>query len=320
MSGAPSLPSCLRAVFVVGCPRSGSTMLGAMLGGHSDVVCIPEAQFLVKLMPEAGRDAPVDPAGLIDRISHHWRFRVWEFDLGQSRPTLGEIAPTFRATVEWLVGRYGESIGRQAAQIWVDQGPGNVLHIWKLLEHFPDAKFIHLIRDGRAVAASIMPLDWGPNEIYSATRFWKHLLAYGYVAGAALGPERMLHVRYEDLVTDTERTMRRVATFVGIEFAPSMLSTTGLKLPSFTRYMHQLIGAPPQSEGANKWRRTLSRRQIEIFESEAGDLLPLLGYEQVFGKTQRLSALEKGACILRNEIKKTVNAVRFWLRTRPYRL
>jgi hypothetical protein len=256
-------------------------------------VCTPDAQFLIKLMRETGRDAPVDPTALLDDISHHWRFRIWEFELGHEQPTPGEIAPTFRATLEWLIRRYGESVGRQAARIWIDRQPGNVLHVWKLLEHFPDAKFIHLVRDGRAVAASIMPLDWGPNEIYSAARFWKHLLAYGYIAGSALGPERVLHVRYEDLATDTERTMRRLAAFVGIEFVSEVLSTTGLKLPSFTRYMHQLIGAQPQLDRVNKWRQTLTRtlgRTNRLLPSRArrggsvaADLLPAVSYLGNFG-------------------------------------
>src|SRR5262249_378723 len=149
-------------------------------------------------------------------------------------------------------------------------------------QHFPDAKFIHIVRDGRAVAASMLPLDWGPNEIFTAARSWQRQLSYGFIAAAALGPERLLNIRYEDLVEMPEQTMRRIASFLDIEFVPGMLSSTGLKLPKFTRYQHQLIGAPPQLERVESWRRTLSRREIEIFESVVGDLLPLLGYQPVF--------------------------------------
>ena len=208
----------LQPVFIVGCGRSGSTMLGAMVGAHPKIVCIPEAQFIVDLMPRGGSDIEIDPVDVIDRIVKHWRFRVWEFDLGSRRPVRGDIEPTYRAAIEWLVRQYAESVDRPDACIWVDQAPTHVFHIWKMLRHFAGAKFIHIVRDGRAVAASIMPLDWGPNEIYSAARNWQERVGYGYVAAAALGPERVLHVRYEDLLEGTEPAMRRVADFLGVEF------------------------------------------------------------------------------------------------------
>jgi hypothetical protein len=308
-----------QPVFIVGCGRSGSTMLGAMIGAHPKVVCIPEAQFIVDLMPEGDADNEVDPVDVIEGVVKHWRFRVWEFDLEGRRPARDDVAPTYRAAIEWLVRQYAESVQRADARIWVDQAPGHELHICKVLQHFADAKFVHIVRDGRAVAASVMPLDWGPNEIYSAARKWKERVGYGYVAGAALGPERVLHVRYEDVVERTEETMRRVAEFLGVEFMPEMLRTTGLRLPSFTRHQHRLIGLPPVSDRIEGW---LSQREIEIFESVVGDLLPLLGYKPVFGLRARpLSFLERRRHIVLNEARKVVNAlrVRYWQRRRRYR-
>jgi Sulfotransferase family len=251
---------------------------------------------------------------------NHWRFRVWEFDVGRRRPARDDTEPTYRAAIEWLVRQYAESVGRSDALIWVEQAPVHANHIWKVLQHFADAKFIHIVRDGRAVAASIIPLDWGPNEIYSAARTWQARVGYGYVAAAALGLDRVLHVRYEDVVERTEPAMRRVARFLGVEFVPEMLSTTGLRLPRFTRYQHGLIGGPPRSDRTDSWRKSLSRREIEIFESVVGDLLPLLGYRPVFGLRARpLGFLERRRHMLVNEIKKAVNVPRFWLRTRRYR-
>lgn len=317
---APTGPAApLHPVFVVGCQRSGSTMLGAMLGAHPEIVCIPEAQFTVELMP-SDPGAAIDPADVIDRVVRHWRFRIWEFDLGQRRPARNAIKPSYRAAIEWLVREYAASVGRPRARFWVDQDPGNVRSIWKLSQHFGDAKFIHIVRDGRGVAASMIPLDWGPNEIYTAAHWWQRHLSYAFVAAAALEPGRLLHVRYEDVVQRTEPTMRTIAAFLGIEFAPNMLNTTGLRLPKFTRYQHQLIGAPPQAGRVESWRRTLSHREIEIFEAVVGDLLPLLGYQPVFGSRARLpSSWERHRRILLNQTRKAQNAIQMWLRTRPYR-
>src|SRR5262245_20958054 len=142
-STAASSPGAatFQPVFIVGCVRSGSTMLGAMVGAHPEVVCIPEAQFIVDLMPRGDDpNGDIDPVEVIDSVVKHWRFLVWEFDLGQRRPPCGAIRLTYRGTIEWLVRQYARSVDRSGARIWVDQAPGHAMHIWKLLRHFADAK------------------------------------------------------------------------------------------------------------------------------------------------------------------------------------
>ena len=307
----------IRPIFVVGCQRSGSTLLGSMLGAHPEIICLPEGQFIADLMPCV--DRAVVPSQIIDHIEKHWRFRVWEFDLGSDRPAPGDVDATYRGAVEWLVRRYADANGRPSAKIWVDQQPGHVRFLWRLLQHIPDAKVIHIIRDGRAVAASIMPLDWGPNEIHSAARIWKTSIGLGYAAGAFLGPDQLLHIHYEDLVQYPETTMRRIAEFVGVEFQPCLLKSTGLRLPRFTENQHRLIGAPLDRDRIYAWQRKLTHRQIEIFESVSSGLLEQLGYEPLAGcNPRRLGRLEKLFLIGRDQIKKGIHHVRFWLRQRPY--
>ena len=66
----------MHPVFVVGCSRSGSTLLGAMLGAHPEIVCVPEGQFIVDLMPKLGSDDSVNPSEIIDQVTRHWRFQI----------------------------------------------------------------------------------------------------------------------------------------------------------------------------------------------------------------------------------------------------
>ena len=268
-----------RPIFVVGCQRSGSTLLGSMLGAHPEIVCVPEGQFIVDLMPTANPQAKVEPSQIIGLIDAHWRFRVWEFDLGSDRPVAGEVEPTYRGAIEWLVRRYANANNRPGAKVWVDHQPGHVRFLWRLLQHFPDAKVIHIIRDGRAVAASIMPLDWGPNVILSAAMFWKLNVGLGFAASAILGPDQLMHVHYEDLVQDAEVTMRRIAKFADVAFDPAMVTTSGFRVPRFTKHQHHLIGTPPALDRINAWQQKLSRRQIRIFERKTCDLLRQLGYQ-----------------------------------------
>ena len=99
----------MRPVFVVGCQRSGSTMLGAMLGGHGRCVCVPESSFLMAAMPHPNGPDSQDPAPIIAAIKSHWSFRAWNLDLESMLPELGEAQPNFRDVVEWLVAHYTTS-------------------------------------------------------------------------------------------------------------------------------------------------------------------------------------------------------------------
>ncbi|WP_207477675.1 sulfotransferase family protein [Arenibaculum pallidiluteum] len=309
-----------RPVFVVGCQRSGSTLLGAMLGSHPDVVCIPEAQFLAELMPPSPRNQEIAPRPLIDAVERHWRFRAWEWALDGRRPGPGDCPATYRGAMEWLVRQYDRDTKGGHSSVWVEQQPGHVRHLQRLFQHFPDARAIHIIRDGRAVAASLMPLDWGPNEILPAANFWEQRVARGFAAGAFLGSERLIHVHYEDLVREPEQTMRRIAGFVGIPFDDAMTESGGLRVPRFTRSQHRLVGALPDPARIDAWKRRLTSREIEIFEAVSGDLLGYLGYEPMLGNPRPPSYLEKLGQLARDQARKGLNWARFHRRTRPYRV
>ena len=268
----------MRPVFIVGCPRSGSTMLGAMLGGHPDVICLPEAQFIVDLMPASDAPANVDASSLLDRIERHWRFALWSFTFRGSASVPDRALLPYSTVIEWVIQEYAAAHSRAAPKLWIDQSLF-VQHTWKLLQYFPDARFIHLVRDGRAIAASVIPLTWGPNSVFSAARLWKDCLAHGFAADAILGDSRFIRVHYEKIVAEPEATMRRISSFLGIDFCPAMLSTNGFDLPEYTRRQHALIGSPPDPKRIGAWRDRLTKRDIEIFEALTGDLLCLLGYQ-----------------------------------------
>lgn len=307
-----------RPVFVVGCQRSGSTLLGAMLGSHPDMICVPEAQFLTELMHHGSPDQPVTPADLIDKVERHWRFRVWEYDLRGRRPGPDDCTATFRGTMEWLVRQYDRDHGSGRSRIWVEQQPGHVRELHRLFRHFPDARAINVIRDGRAVAASIMPLDWGPNEIMPAAYFWEQRVARGFTAAAFLRPDQLMHIRYEDIVRNPEEAMRRCAAFIGVDYQPSMLTTVGLRLPRFTRGQHGLIGSLPNPKRIDAWKEKLTPRQTEIFEAINGDLLSYLGYTLETVHPRPVSFLTKVQLVAMDQLKRQLNAFRFRRRQRPY--
>jgi hypothetical protein len=194
----------------------------------------------------------------------------------------------------------------------VDHTPVNLRYAVTLSQLFPGAKFMHIVRDGRAVASSILPLDWGPNTIDGVADWWTTSLAYGLASESWGGSARMLRVRYEDLVLNCESEVRRICRFLGLDFDANMLKADGFKVPGYTSNQHALIGSAPQPGRVNAWERSLTARQIEIFESIAGELLRYLGYDLKHGSNARKASRSEKWLFAIQELytKKVVNKIR----------
>ncbi len=279
----------IRPVFIGGCDRSGTTLFGAMLGSHSECLCVPESPFMIEVW--GGSD--IDPARInsqliLNKMDKHPFFKVWGVDLDLQNSSSSDYSvESYPELIKRLVYEYGHMNGKSSPQIWIDHTPSNVKHAATLFSLFPDAKMIHLVRDGRAVAASIMPLTWGPNTIDKAAYFWLRNLAFGFAAETTYGPERVIRVRYEDLVSNPATTLETACNFINIDYQPQMIKGDGFKVPSFTRKQHALVGKKPEISRIKAWENTLSSRQVEIFENLTGDMLSCLGYVPYFGKKAR---------------------------------
>ncbi len=272
----------MRPIFVGGCPRSGTTLLGALLGAHSRCVCVPEMPFKIDPLLFAharrGNCSPREFAALIQnhRYFQNWGIEAHAADGGRAGHTL-----TYLEFIDDLVARYARAVEQDEADVWVDHTPDNVLRVRTLLDTFPDALFLHLVRDGRAVAASLLPLRWSVSSVFSAARVWAEHLGFG-LAAEIQEPERVRRVVFEELVRDPQRVLAEICDFAQLEPEKQVGTRTRFRIPAETLYQHTLVSRPPDPSRAQGWRTTLSPRQIETFESVAGNLLAHLDYELLF--------------------------------------
>ena len=301
-----------KQIFIGGCQRSGTTLLGAMLGAHSDCVCTPESQFKIDVFRTYDwARGQVDLLAGLDVIKNHWRFKLWGIDIESDSVSKKELNATYPGLLGWNVKRYAESIGKATASIWVDHTPDNIRYATTLCELFPQAKIIHIVRDGRAVASSIMQLDWGPNTIIGAARWWIVQMPYGLGAEASLAKDQIIRVRYEDLVCEPESTLRRLCTYLDLDYQPEMAKSGGFKPPRYTAKQHALVGKKPNTERVTAWERELTSRQIEIFEWLTGDLLHYLGYPLKYGLRARgPTRLERQRSRVRELYQNVINRCR----------
>jgi sulfotransferase family protein len=269
--------------FVVARGRSGTTLLRAILDAHPDLAIPGESHFAVSFgerRREFERPGGFATEPFLRDLLRHWGFRRWELPEQDVRAAFDETPPSNVADgIRLAFALYARSRGKPR---YGDKTPGFVLHIGMLAELFPEARFVHLIRDGRDVALSYLDTDFGVATLTDAAIYWERFVRAGRAAGNALGPGRYLEVRYEDLVADVERTTVRVCEHIDLPFDPAMLRyferSASLDGLSHAEH-HQNISLPPTS-GLRDWRTQMAPADVALFEALAGDLLTELGYER----------------------------------------
>jgi hypothetical protein len=305
-------------IFVGGCPRSGTTLLGAMLGTHKNVVCPPEAPIIaVQAFGCRAGELPAGVARQVHRaIQADYKFRYWALEQEELDACSTAASTCYDQVVETYIRAFGRRHNRADARFWVEHSPTNIMYAHRLHDAFPDARFIHLLRDGRAVAASILPLTWGPNTIMEAAHQWAGYIGHGLSAEQFLPESQIRRVTYEDLVTRPGDVLSDLCSFLGLNFDPEMTLAKGLEVPVYTRDQHALVGKRVDRTRSDRWRAVLSARQIEIFEALTGDLLPNLSYELACVESRGPTFLEKMTMQFQERIRQASHALTVPLRRR----
>jgi sulfotransferase family protein len=266
-------------LFVLGVSRSGTTMLRVILD-RSPGIAIPDETFFV---PQLAHRHPgvVDPAELLEDVRRLPRLAAWEVPLE-------DIASRLRpgmTTGEALDAVFQAYAAKHAKPRWGDKTPMYMRHLALIDRLFPDAQYVHLIRDGRDAALAFLDMPEGV-----VTRTWAHPRSPAGFAcewrtevrrarelGARVGPSRYHEVRYENLVADTETVVRSICAFAELPFEPAMLEFAG-SVDVSAKPHHQRLLQPP-TRGVREWREQMGEEDVRAFEAVAGGLLSELGYE-----------------------------------------
>lgn len=273
-------------VFIGGCGRSGTTMLASMLGSHSSVLTVPEYQCKYKILKKLDGCFSIKSVPIaIESMKNDIKFKFWDLNTLLNDISEKNFDGSYRQFIEYFVNLYGQQKSQTDFEFWVDHTPANISHTNLLLKEFPESKFLHIVRDGRAVAASVLPLDWGPNTIRRAAEAWQIYLSSGLAAEIKLPSDRFLRVHYENLVRHPRQVLTKICEFIGIEYEDGMELGKGFEVPGVTKKQHSLVGSLPNPDRIDSWKKQLSPTQIEYFEFYAGNTLELLGYETVNGNS-----------------------------------
>jgi hypothetical protein len=266
--------------FFVGAGRSGTTLLRAMFDAHGEIAIPRESRFVVRLARERHRyeqDSGFEVETFEADFAVRLRHRPWDLSLDEAREALMADVTSYPEAVRCLYSYYARREGKSR---YGDKTPSYVTQLPLLKELFPEAKFVHIIRDGRDVALSHLDIEgWGPRSLDEAAVQWRRHVLRGITDGAALGSEAYKELRYEQLVEAPEGVLKGLCDFVGLSYDPAMLryferaEKVAGQVPHF-----QNLYRPP-TKGLRDWRRQMDSDDVGRFESLAGDLLAELGYE-----------------------------------------
>jgi hypothetical protein len=277
--------------FIVGASRSGTTLFRLMLDAHPELAIPHETPFMVKLARKCAKSD--NPNFFVDNLTSAGKWPDYHLETASLKQAINELDPfNVGDAVRTFYRLYATKFGKTR---WGDKTPKNIGDMEEIQELLPEARFIHVIRDGRDVALSINKAYWGPSSVRDAAKWWRSRIEKARRQVKVLN--YYMEIRYEDLVLHTEEVLRETCAFIDLRWDPSMLdywqkSAERLNELQDTvirggqirkgedrRNERSLTSKPPQKDRIGCWKNEMNDADKECFAGIAGELLVNLGYD-----------------------------------------
>jgi hypothetical protein len=277
-------------VFIVGCPRSGTTLLRRLVDAHPQIAITPETQWIPRFFK---RQKGISSQGLvtsklIDRLIGHRRFCLLGIGRDELVALLKARQPiSYADFISGVFDLYGLAQGKQLVG---DKTSGYVRNLQVLHELWPAARFVHIIRDGRDVCLSVVSWSkadratgflksWRDDPISTAALWWSCNVHFGREVGQKLGAEQYCEIRYELLVAHAAVECAKLCDFLDVPYHDAMPHFYERR-PAAATKMEADHAWLPVTSGLRDWRTQMSEVDVARFEAVAGDLLETLSYER----------------------------------------
>jgi hypothetical protein len=300
-------------VFVVGCPRSGTTLLYNMLqstGGFA--VYLAESNVFNLLVPRFGDlSVRTNREKLMDAWLQSKLFRASFLDAQVIR---GKVLSECRNGGDFLRIVMQEIARAQGVLRWADNSPEELLHAVTIKKSLPDALFVHIIRDGRDVSLSldarphkwIRPFRWDrQNSLLVTGIFWEWMVQGGRAQGRKLGGDYM-EVRFEDLQADPRATLGKIGEFIRHDLDYEHILRVGIGSVSEPNTSFKDDSGGP----VGRWKRKISPEKLAMFEGLVGSTLWDMGYPLANSE----SAVDRIAVMRMKTLYRAYLDAKFWFK------
>lgn len=270
-------------VFVVGVDRSGTTLLTMMLDMHSQLWIPNESHFIVELYDKYQNVLDLKSEDfrkkIVSEIFNERYVRDWDILISQDQVDVSDCD----SLSDIIFAFYEACAASKGKMFWGDKTPRYLVHVDILNKLFPKSRFIHIVRDGRDVAESISQMWWGANDFASALKSWERRVEIGSKMLNMLPQDRWMQLRFEDLVLNTNKELRRVTDFLQLPFEENMLcyaSVAAEKVGGRIDKHHSNLIQSPQASETYRWKNRLSCADQALAWQIAGKMLKHFQYEE----------------------------------------
>ena len=268
-------------LFVVGCPRSGTTLLQRMLDNHPQLTVANDTHFITRAAKHVLRkeSQPLLTPQLVEAVHSCRRFHR----MGLDKNDVYSAAGNCKTYAEFVSRLYALRGRRKHKQLSGEKTPDYCRQMPVLHALFPAARFVHIIRDGRNTALSLLNWAtaskgpgrwslWDTDPVGTCALWWRWQAGIGQRDGRSLGNEYFYQVKYEDLVAEPEKNLKAIASFLGIPYSDSMANYHAGKTLHNRRLSAKSAWLPPV-KNLRDWRNDMMPEDIGVFEGIAGSLL-----------------------------------------------
>ena len=268
--------------------RSGSTLLSSLLNQFSGVSVSHESGFVSSIIEyNKALNYPSDIDSLFDELEREVQFQELRLDCDSIKSCF--LENEFPISKQFIISTILEIYFAKRdpdAVCWVFKGPRLYFHVHRILRLFPNAKFIHLLRDGRAVfnskkTARSVHGRFTENNLLKAASDWKKKI--NLVRSIQ---DHYFEIQFENLVDDSETTLHRLLDYLNISAEYRIITKKQTEFASrigeSQKHLHENVSSPPQRSIVNRWRISLPKSEILLYELIVGNCLKSKGYEVVF--------------------------------------
>jgi len=259
-------------LFIVGVQRSGTTLLASLLNNHPDITVAQKATGF-RIVTAINNMYDVWPHNLQFEKEVILKWLI-ENDVNDRLRELLDLEnfANYTTIQELLAGSIQKKLVSNGKQLWVDKAPNLQHYVNDVALLMPRAKFLHIVRDGRANADSMSRRSY--RHLKLSAQHWLDGNVQGVVNQQIMGSDHYLIIRYEDLLAQPEATLRTVCDFVGVDFKVAMLTPDSKDVPEEQQYVKSFL----DTSKIDSWRKKRSAKEIEQMETIQGGLLHTFGY------------------------------------------
>lgn len=261
-------------IFIVGVPRSGTTMLAAALARHPNIAIPPETHLFSEYLPKRNQSEPITP-DVIEQFVIHPRVKDMQLSASDITPEFGKYESNYSGLFQCALEVYAKKSGKSRVG---EKSPTHLKHVDKIIQWYPDAKIICIVRDGRDVVKSLIAAPWIHNNLIKHCIMWREQMQLiDELAGRY--SNSVLVIKYEELLLDPSRVIAAICEFCSEKYTDQMLQPQKTSVvPAWEKGWKGNADSNFDPSKIAMWRSTCSDKELMLMQFIMGEQLLKWGY------------------------------------------